>query len=90
MVSVVSLDTIVESVLLHQQLQPLPPLTARSEMEMVSTMLPNTFPPPPPVLQAEDWGSIIDWGSVLYVVFDLETTGRSRQRDKIIEFDRIS
>jgi hypothetical protein len=41
-------------------------------------------PPPPPVLQAEDYGSNIDWGSVLYVVFDLETTGRSRQRDEII------
>jgi hypothetical protein len=39
-------------------------------------------PPPPPVLQA-DYGSNIDWGSVLYVVFDLETTERSRQRDKI-------
>ena len=46
-------------------------------------------PPPPPVLQAEDWGSIIDWGSVLYVVFDLETTGRSRQRDEIIELAAI-
>jgi hypothetical protein len=41
-------------------------------------------PPPPPVLQAEDYGSNIDWGSFLYVVFDLETTGRSRQRDEII------
>jgi DNA polymerase III alpha subunit (gram-positive type) len=41
-------------------------------------------PPPPPVLQAQDYVSNIDWGSVLYVVFDLETTGRSRQRDEFI------
>jgi DNA polymerase III alpha subunit (gram-positive type) len=46
-------------------------------------------PPPPPVLQAEDYGSNIDWGSVLYVVFDLETTGRSRQRDEIIELAAV-
>ena len=88
-VSVVSLDTTVESVLLHQQLQPLPSSTVRSEMEMMSTVLPKTFPPPPPVLQAEDYGSNIDWGSVLYVVFDLETTGRSRQRDEIIELAAV-
>jgi hypothetical protein len=47
------------------------------------------IPPPPPVLQAEDYSSNIDWGSVLYVVFDLETTGRSRQRDGIIELADI-
>jgi DNA polymerase III alpha subunit (gram-positive type) len=29
--------------------------------------------------------STVDLNKVLYVVFDLETTGRSRQRDKIIE-----
>jgi DNA polymerase III alpha subunit (gram-positive type) len=27
----------------------------------------------------------IDWEKVLYVVFDLETAGHSRQRDEIIE-----
>jgi DNA polymerase III epsilon subunit-like protein len=25
------------------------------------------------------------WDKVIYVVFDLETTGRSRQKDKVIE-----
>jgi hypothetical protein len=39
--------------------------------------------PPPPVPTANDDASYIDWGSVLYVVFDLETTGKSRQRDEI-------
>jgi hypothetical protein len=34
--------------------------------------------PPPPVPTTVDYASYIDWGSVLYVVFDLETTGRSR------------
>ena len=29
--------------------------------------------------------SPIDWDKVLYIVFDLETTGRSRQKDEIIE-----
>ena len=29
--------------------------------------------------------SSVNWDKVLYVIFDLETTGRSRQRDEIIE-----
>jgi Exonuclease len=45
--------------------------------------------PPPPVPTADDDDSCIDWGSVLYVVFDLETTGRSRQRDKIIKLAAV-
>jgi DNA polymerase III alpha subunit (gram-positive type) len=49
----------------------------------------EVIPPPPPVLPTEENNIDIDWGSVLYVVFDLETTGRSRQRDKIIELAAI-
>jgi hypothetical protein len=45
--------------------------------------------PPPPVPMDDDDASYIDWGSVLYVVFDLETTGRSRQRDEIIELAAV-
>jgi hypothetical protein len=45
--------------------------------------------PPPPVPTANDDASYIDWGSVLYVVFDLETTGRSRERDEIIELAAV-
>jgi DNA polymerase III epsilon subunit-like protein len=30
-----------------------------------------------------------DWGSVIYVVFDLETTGKSSQRDEIIELAAV-
>lgn len=43
-------------------------------------------PQPPPIVTTvvEDVSSI-NWEKVLYVVFDLETTGRSRQRDEIIE-----
>ena len=41
--------------------------------------------PPPLVLTAAQDASNVDWDKVLYVVFDLETTGRSRQRDEIIE-----
>jgi hypothetical protein len=41
--------------------------------------------PPPLVPTANDDASYIDWDSVLYVVFDLETTGRSRQKDEIIK-----
>jgi hypothetical protein len=49
----------------------------------------EVIPPPPPVLPTEENNINIDWGSVLYVVFDLETTGRSRQRDKIIELAAV-
>jgi hypothetical protein len=45
--------------------------------------------PPPPVLPTEENSINIDWGSVLHVVFDLETTGRSRQRDTIIELAAV-
>jgi DNA polymerase III epsilon subunit-like protein len=41
--------------------------------------------PPPILVTAVQNASSIDWDKVLYVVFDLETTGRSRQRDEIIE-----
>jgi DNA polymerase III epsilon subunit-like protein len=40
----------------------------------------NAVPPPPPLAF-----TAVDWEKVLYVVFDLETTGRVRQRDEIIE-----
>jgi DNA polymerase III alpha subunit (gram-positive type) len=43
--------------------------------------------PPEPTLVAtvvKD-ASKLDWDKVLYVVFDLETTGRSRQQHEIIE-----
>jgi hypothetical protein len=45
--------------------------------------------PPPPVPTADDNASCIDWDNILYVVFDLETTGRSRQKDKIIELAAV-
>jgi DNA polymerase III epsilon subunit-like protein len=45
--------------------------------------------PPPPVPTADDDASYIDWDSVLYVVFDLETTGRSQQRDEIIKLAAV-
>jgi DNA polymerase III alpha subunit (gram-positive type) len=41
--------------------------------------------PPPFVFTAVPEALSIDWEKVLYVVFDLETTGRVRQRDEIIE-----
>jgi DNA polymerase III alpha subunit (gram-positive type) len=56
---------------------------------MLLPLLPKLFPPPHPVLPTEENNINIDWGSVLYVVFDLETTGRSRQRDKIIELAAV-
>jgi DNA polymerase III epsilon subunit-like protein len=43
--------------------------------------------PPPPVPTANDNASYIDWDNVLYVVSDLETTGRSRH--KIIELAAV-
>jgi DNA polymerase III alpha subunit (gram-positive type) len=49
----------------------------------------EVIPLPPPVLPPEENNINIDWGSVLYVVFDLETTGRSRQRDEIIELAAV-
>ena len=41
--------------------------------------------PTPLVVATIDDVSSVDWEKALYVVFDLETTGRSRQRDEIIE-----
>jgi DNA polymerase III alpha subunit (gram-positive type) len=53
-------------------------------------VLPKTFPPLLLSYKLKTiYGSNIDWGSVLYFVFDLETTGRSRQRDKIIELAAV-
>jgi DNA polymerase III epsilon subunit-like protein len=49
----------------------------------------EVIPPPPPVLPTEENNIDIDWGRVLFVVFDLKTTGRSRQRDKIIELAAV-
>jgi DNA polymerase III epsilon subunit-like protein len=40
---------------------------------------------PPLVATVVRDASILDWDKVLYVVFDLETTGRSRQQHEIIE-----
>jgi DNA polymerase III epsilon subunit-like protein len=43
-------------------------------------------PQEPPLVATIVWdASILDWDKVLYAVFDLETTGRSRQQHKIIE-----
>jgi hypothetical protein len=41
--------------------------------------------PPPFVLTAVQDASSIDWEKVLYVFFDLETAGSSRQRGEFIE-----
>jgi hypothetical protein len=49
------------------------------------TNVTKVAPPPPLVQPTADQDFYVDWWSVLYVVFDLETTGRSWQRDKIIE-----
>jgi DNA polymerase III alpha subunit (gram-positive type) len=46
------------------------------------------LPPPPvqvPIVQA----SLMDWEKVIYVVFDLETTGRSRQQDEVIKLAAV-
>lgn len=45
--------------------------------------------PPPFILTTVQDTSSIDWEKVLYVVFDLETTGRSRQHDEIIELAAV-
>jgi DNA polymerase III epsilon subunit-like protein len=46
--------------------------------------------PPPPLVQAPVvQASLMDWEKVIYVVFDLETTGRSRQQDKVIELAAV-
>ena len=42
-------------------------------------------PPPPPDRATVQQASQIDWGSVLYVVLDIETTGRSKEKNKVIE-----
>jgi hypothetical protein len=53
------------------------------------TAVAEVVPPPPPILPTEENIINIDWGSVLYVVFDLETTGRSRQRHEIIKLAAV-
>jgi DNA polymerase III alpha subunit (gram-positive type) len=53
------------------------------------TAVAKVVPLPPPILSTEENNINIDWGSVLYVVFDLETTGRRRQRDKIIKLAAV-
>ena len=42
-------------------------------------------PPPPPDRATVQQASQIDWGSVLYVVLDIETTGRSKEKNEVIE-----
>jgi DNA polymerase III alpha subunit (gram-positive type) len=49
----------------------------------------GSCPPPSSCLPTEENDINIDWGSVLYVVLDLETTGRSRQRDEIIKLAAV-
>jgi DNA polymerase III epsilon subunit-like protein len=46
-------------------------------------------PPPPPVQAPVLQASLMDWEKVIYVVFDLETTGRSRQQDKVIKLAAV-
>ena len=46
-------------------------------------------PPPPPVQAPVVQASLMDWEKVIYVVFDLETTGRSRQQDEVIELAAV-
>jgi DNA polymerase-3 subunit alpha (Gram-positive type) len=45
--------------------------------------------PPPIVITAAQNVSSIDWDKVVYVVFDLETTGRMRQCSEIIELAAV-
>lgn len=49
--------------------------------------IPDSDPPldPAPVVQAFE----MPWDKVIYVVFDLETTGRSRQKDEVIELAAV-
>jgi len=44
---------------------------------------------PPFVLTEVQYGSLMDWERVVYVVFDLETTGVKIQEDKIIEIAAV-
>jgi inhibitor of KinA sporulation pathway (predicted exonuclease) len=46
-------------------------------------------PPPPFAIKPVQDTSSINWENVLYVVFDLETTGTSRQRSEIIELAAV-
>jgi hypothetical protein len=75
----------------HQKCQAVPPAAAapvaagRLDSPNGGNDVMEADSPPPPVPTTDDDASYIDWGSVLYVVFDLETTGRSRQRDEIIK-----
>ena len=44
---------------------------------------------PPSIITAVPDPSSIDWESVMFVVFDLENTGRMRDRDEIIEIGAV-
>jgi hypothetical protein len=46
-------------------------------------------PPPPPVQAPVVQASLMDWEKIIYVVFDLETRGRSRQQDEVIELAAV-
>jgi DNA polymerase III epsilon subunit-like protein len=48
---------------------------------------PDSDPPPDPPTPPE--AHEIDWDRVLYVVFDLETTGRRREQDEVIELAAV-
>ena len=62
------------------------PPSREPQNEVVNQNAVEGSPQPPPViaLPVQDI-SAVNWDKVLYVVFDLETTWRSQQRDEIIE-----
>jgi DNA polymerase III epsilon subunit-like protein len=64
----------------------LPPVRRRARKQVVNQdgVEGGTSNPIPPTTVVQE-APTIDWEKVLYVVFDLETTGHSRQRDEIIE-----
>jgi DNA polymerase III epsilon subunit-like protein len=49
--------------------------------------IPDSAPPPDPAPLVEAFQ--MDWDRVLYVIFDLETTGRQREQDEIIEIAAV-
>jgi DNA polymerase III epsilon subunit-like protein len=64
----------------------LPPARQRARKQVVNQdgVAGGTSNATPPTTVVQD-APTIDWDKVLYVVFDLETTGHSRHRDEIIE-----